>query len=292
MNIGKYLEMYSEDLKLKNYALNTIENYKSQVGLFLKHFNNVATKPSEISEKQIKEWLLLAKSINGRKHRISAVKLFYKYTGKQPLKFRHIEYPKSERRLPQIIDKEFLLAQSFEKEIWKAIEKFENSYEISSYGRIKSLKRKRKNCYQSTSIVPENVNYGSKLKNGYLKTVLYKEKHRKQMLIHRLVAMAFIPKVKNKDCVNHKDGNKENNNYLNLEWCNHKENNNHALRKGLTKFKITPFKGINIKTNEEIFFDNTQDASDFVKGNRGNIHKCLKKQNNRVVAYGYIWEYI
>jgi len=111
MNIGKYLEMYSEDLKLKNYASNTIENYKSQVGLFLKHFNNVATKPSEISEKQIKEWLLLAKSINGRKHRISAVKLFYKYTGKQPLKFRHIEYPKSERRLPQIIEKEFLLTQ-------------------------------------------------------------------------------------------------------------------------------------------------------------------------------------
>jgi site-specific recombinase XerD len=101
--------MYSEDLKLKNYASNTIENYKSQVGLFLKHFNNVATKPSEISEKQIKEWLLQANSINGRKHRISAVKLFYKLTGKQPLKFKHIEYPRSEKKLPQIIEKQFLL---------------------------------------------------------------------------------------------------------------------------------------------------------------------------------------
>ncbi|UOX35631.1 site-specific integrase [Flavobacterium sediminilitoris] len=101
--------MYSEDLKLKNYAKNTIENYCSQVRLFLEHFNNVATKPSEISEKQIKEWLLLSKSINGRKHRISAVKLFYKLTGKQPLKFKHIEYPRSEKKLPKIIDKDFLL---------------------------------------------------------------------------------------------------------------------------------------------------------------------------------------
>lgn len=111
MNIGKYVELYSEDLKLKNYSTNTIENYCSQVKLFLEHFNNVATKPSEISEKQIKEWLLLSNSINGRKHRISAVKLFYKLTGKQPLKFRHIEYPRSEKKLPQIIDKTFLLDQ-------------------------------------------------------------------------------------------------------------------------------------------------------------------------------------
>lgn len=111
MNIGKYTELYSEDLRLKNYAENTITNYVSQVKLFLEYFNNVATKPSEISEKQIKDWLLLAKSINGRKHRISAVKLFYKYTGKQPLKFKHIEYPRSEKKLPQIIEKQFLLDQ-------------------------------------------------------------------------------------------------------------------------------------------------------------------------------------
>lgn len=108
MNIGKYLQMYSEDLKLKNYSDNTIKNYVSQVELFLKYFNKTATKPSEISEKQIKQWLALAKTTNSMKHRISAVKLFYKLTGKQPLKFRYIEYPRSEKHLPQIIDKDFL----------------------------------------------------------------------------------------------------------------------------------------------------------------------------------------
>lgn len=108
MNIGKYLQMYSEDLKLKNYSENTIKNYVSQVELFLKYFNKTATKPSEISEKQIKQWLALAKTTNSMKHRISAIKLFYKLTGKQPLKFRYIEYPRSEKHLPQIIDKDFL----------------------------------------------------------------------------------------------------------------------------------------------------------------------------------------
>lgn len=111
MNIGKYLKLYSEDLRIKNYSNNTIQNYVSQVRCFLEYYNNVATKPSEISERQIKEWLLLANSINGRKHRISAVKLFYKLTGKQPLKFRHIEYPRSEKKLPQIIEKQYLLEQ-------------------------------------------------------------------------------------------------------------------------------------------------------------------------------------
>ncbi len=103
MNIGKYLELYSEDLRLKNYSYTSICNYVSQVKLFLHYFNLHATKPSEINERQIKEWLLQAKTINSRKHRISALKLFYKFTIKQPLKFKHIEYPKSDKKLPIVL---------------------------------------------------------------------------------------------------------------------------------------------------------------------------------------------
>lgn len=110
MNIGKYITQYSEDLKLKNYSDNTIKNYCSQVELFLKYFEPVATKPSEISEKQIKVWLLQAKTINSRKHRISAVKLFYALTGRQPLKFKYIEYPRSEKKLPIILSQQEIQA--------------------------------------------------------------------------------------------------------------------------------------------------------------------------------------
>lgn len=106
MNIGKYIQLYSEDLNLKNYSKSSIDNYCSQLSLFLNDFKNVATKPNEISERQIKEWLLKAKTINSRKHRLSAIKLFYKLTGKQPLKFKNIEYPRSEKKLPIVLSVE------------------------------------------------------------------------------------------------------------------------------------------------------------------------------------------
>jgi integrase/recombinase XerD len=109
MNIGKYIQLYSEDLKLKNYSQNTIKNYCSQVELFLKYFSSSATKPSEISEKQIKNWLLKTKSVNSIKHKLSAVKTFYKYTGKQPLKLKNVEYPKREKKLPRVIDHQHIL---------------------------------------------------------------------------------------------------------------------------------------------------------------------------------------
>ena len=57
MNIGKYVQMYSEDLHLKNYGDLTIKNYTSQVKLFLEYFDKKATKPSEINEKQI-AWII------------------------------------------------------------------------------------------------------------------------------------------------------------------------------------------------------------------------------------------
>ena len=106
MNIGKYVQLYAEDLYLKNYSKRTIDNYTSQVRCFLYYFNDKVTKPSEINEKQIKEWLLLARTINGRKHRISAVKLFYQLTGKQPLKFKYIEYPRADKKLPIVLSQE------------------------------------------------------------------------------------------------------------------------------------------------------------------------------------------
>jgi integrase/recombinase XerD len=111
MNIGNYISRYSDDLKFKGYSENTIKNYLKQLELFLKYFNNYVTKPSEISEDKIKDYLLQSKTINGRKHKLSAIKLFYKLTGKQPLKFKNIEYPKSEKKLPKVIDSELILSK-------------------------------------------------------------------------------------------------------------------------------------------------------------------------------------
>ena len=109
MNIGRYSELYSKELRFKNYSENTIKNYVFQLESFLKYFETTATKPSEISEVKIKEWLMLSNTLNSRKHKMCSVKLFYKFVGKQPLKFKNIEYPRSEKNLPRVIDKSYIL---------------------------------------------------------------------------------------------------------------------------------------------------------------------------------------
>ncbi|WP_159521719.1 tyrosine-type recombinase/integrase [Sunxiuqinia indica] len=109
MNFGKYVNEFTKDLEFKNYSKNTIENYASQVKLFLVDFTGIATKPSEVNQQQIKEWIMQAKTTNTCKQRMSALKLFYKYTIKQPRKFRGIEYPRSEKHLPQVIDKDLII---------------------------------------------------------------------------------------------------------------------------------------------------------------------------------------
>ena len=109
MNFPKYLEMYRNDLKLKNYSDNTIKNYSCQVEMFLRHYQKEFTEPSKINEESIKNWLLQFKTRNAMCHSISALKLFYSKTIKQPMKFKYIEYPRSEKKLPQIIDKAYLL---------------------------------------------------------------------------------------------------------------------------------------------------------------------------------------
>lgn len=65
---------------------------------------------------------------------------------------------------------------------------------------------------------------------GYFAVGLVKDKVQCQEYIHRLLAKAFIPNPENKPCINHKDGNKQNNALLNLEWCTYKENAIHAYQ--------------------------------------------------------------
>jgi len=116
MNIPKYVNLYRKDLELKNYSFNSIKNYTKQVELFLVTQSEFFTEPSKINEQAIKNYLLQFKTRNSMCHAISALKLFYKLTVKQPLKFKHIEYPRSEKKLPKVIDKEFLLKKISEIE--------------------------------------------------------------------------------------------------------------------------------------------------------------------------------
>ena len=74
---------------------------------------------------------------------------------------------------------------------------------------------------------------------GYARVKLYYNGYKKNLLVHRLVAECFISKPHGKDFVNHKDGNKLNNNVENLEWVTNQENIKHASLNNLNKKKFT-----------------------------------------------------
>lgn len=74
-------------------------------------------------------------------------------------------------------------------------------------------------------------------RDGYERVVLTKNGVRKTYTVHKLVALAYIPNPENKATINHIDGNKRNNNVLNLEWATEKENQIHKWKNGLANYK-------------------------------------------------------
>ncbi len=107
-------------------------------------------------------------------------------------------------------------------EEWRPIAGFEGLYEVSNEGRVKRLKRDMKRHLPKFE-ADEIIITQSQHNVGYKMAALC----RKKFLIHRLVAIAFIPNPNNYRTVNHKNLNKTDNRVENLEWCSHKQNSQH-----------------------------------------------------------------
>lgn len=119
------------------------------------------------------------------------------------------------------------------EEIWVDIKGFEGLYQISSYGRIKSYDRYIRNGF-NTYIKKGKIRKNQFSNNGYYIIIFNINTKMYQYLIHRLVASNFIPNENNYSQVNHKDGNKLNNNVENLEWITPSNNIIHSINNNLT----------------------------------------------------------
>lgn len=113
-------------------------------------------------------------------------------------------------------------------EIWADISP---DYQVSNMGNVRSLVMWSGHCYRKRN--EPKVLKKSISTTGYEKVKISINGIKRDYKVHRLVAMAFIPKVEGKEHINHKDGNKKNNNIENLEWCNRSENMRHAYDNGL-----------------------------------------------------------
>lgn len=115
-------------------------------------------------------------------------------------------------------------------EVWKDIKGYERLYQVSNFGRVRSLDRVLKNrwgnfCKKGVILTPllfTKGYLGVRLYDGYGNGKTYR--------IHRLVAETFLPNPNNYPQVNHKDENKTNNRVENLEWCTLEYNINYGTR--------------------------------------------------------------
>lgn len=187
-------------------------------------------------------------------------------------------------------------------EIWKPVTGYEGLYEVSNSGYVHSINRIVTDI-NGITYKRKGVNLKpNKTKCGYLQVGLSKNNSLMSYTVHTLVAVAFIPNTENKPTVNHKDGNKLNNNDWNLEWATKSEQTIHALKNnlrvmpnswngkfgskhGASKIVIQYTKnGVPIKE-----FGSIIEAGDSVGIHPSGITGVCKGRYK--TAGGYVWEY-
>ena len=176
-------------------------------------------------------------------------------------------------------------------EEWKDIKGWEGVYEISNLGNIKRNGKTLK------------ISVWSK----YKVVRLHEKERTKTMYVHRLVAMNFIPNPENKPMINHKDGNKLNNEVSNLEWCTRQENEVHAWTHGMKeKIRITskenlkiarcfihtkiPVVQMDLDGNFIKKWDSASDAMKETGIDGSGITKCCRGKLKK--TGGYKWQYL
>ena len=177
-------------------------------------------------------------------------------------------------------------------EIWKDIPTLEGRYQVSSYGRIRSL-RVDGSIGKMRSL--------SKTRDGYLHFCYVSNGKRNMMRVHRAVAMAFLPNPNNYPCVNHRDEDKTNNYCDNLEWCSVKYNSNYGTRNhrlsailgGLNLKRKTAKAICQIDKTTGMVISTYRSIDDAVialgLSTRSHVSECYA--GKRKSAHGYYWKY-
>ena len=181
------------------------------------------------------------------------------------------------------------------EEIWKDIEGYEGTYQVSNLGRVRSLDRVVSRVMPTGKVFNSHKVPGRMLKNnmsniGYYVVNLHKDGKGHTMQVHRLVAQAFIPNPKNLPEVNHKDEDKLDNRVDNLEWCDSAYNTNYGTslqrKTEATRLAVLQY---DFDGNFIAEYPSSKEASEAAGVDRSLISKCCRGQ--RRTAGGFVWKY-
>jgi hypothetical protein len=167
---------------------------------------------------------------------------------------------------------------NLDNEIWKKVvlenvDTTDRRYDVSNLGRFKN----------SSGTIMDNYKVNE---NGYIRVYIYN----KTYALHRLIALAFIENLENKEQVNHIDGNKLNNSVENLEWVTNRENQIHKFKIGLGNCYARKIVQYDLEMNKIKEFESIIGASKELNIGKSSISGVLV--NHRKTAGGFIFKYL
>lgn len=180
-----------------------------------------------------------------------------------------------------------LIKNKMEEEIWVPVVGYEGMYEVSNKARIRSLNRIIINA-NSERFIRGRILKPQYTNQGYENVVFSNNGKIKNNLVHRLVAIAFIPNPDNKPNVNHIDCNPKNNDLSNLEWVTQLENIRHAIINN----RITTERAVSMIDDSGSFIKSYKSASDASRKLMGHPTDITAAIRGRAeTSCGYHWRY-